>query len=120
MELKLFEGDYVPDGYGGFETVSGAEEVLQRALCKLSARRGALPLLPDYGSRLYKLMRSPASERNAAALSYVTEALSNEAGLSVKDIESAFDADDRIMLGVKLEYLAEEYGLTLEAIQMAN
>ena len=42
MERKLIEGDYVPDGAGGLTTLTGSEEVLARALYRLTARRGGL------------------------------------------------------------------------------
>ena len=42
MERKLIEGDYVPDGAGGLTTLTGSEEVLARALYRLTARRAAL------------------------------------------------------------------------------
>ena len=41
MELKLRNGDYVPDGVGGLKRVEGREALLQRVLFKLTARRGA-------------------------------------------------------------------------------
>ena len=63
MELKLRDGDYVPDGAGGFVRCAGAEGVLQRALFLLTCRRGAFALLPDVGSRLYTL----AGEKNRRA-----------------------------------------------------
>lgn len=51
MERKLVNGDYVPDGKGGLTVLTGAEEVLQRALFRLTARRGALPFLPELCER---------------------------------------------------------------------
>ena len=49
MELKLVNGDYLPDGRGGLEQAE--EEILQRALSRLTARRGSFPFLPEFGSR---------------------------------------------------------------------
>ena len=49
MELKLVNGDYVPDGAGGMTRLSGADEVLGRVLFRLTARRGSLPFLPELG-----------------------------------------------------------------------
>ena len=51
VEWKLTEGDYVPDGKGGFTALTGSGEVLARVLYRLTARRGALPFLPGLGSR---------------------------------------------------------------------
>ena len=67
MEWKLMDGDYVPDGMGGLTALSGGEEVLARVLYRLTARRGALPFLPNLGSRLYQLGRERPSARQAPA-----------------------------------------------------
>ena len=55
MELRLEQGDYVPNGAGGFQRLEGAEALLQRVLFRLTARRGQFPFLPELGSRLYAL-----------------------------------------------------------------
>lgn len=80
---KLRNGDYCPDGKGSFETADGAEEVLERALFQLTARRGSFPLLPDLGSRIYLLSREKESARQAVGASYAAEALAGEPGLQV-------------------------------------
>ena len=75
MENLLRDGDYVPNGFGGFTRLYGTQEVLARALFKLTCRRGALPFLPELGSRLYDLGRQKPSEREQAARIYCAEAL---------------------------------------------
>ena len=75
--LILREGDYVPDGRGGFWKAEGEEELLERILWKLSVRRGSFPFLPELGSRLHLLGRIPARERQALAGQYVMEALAD-------------------------------------------
>lgn len=87
MEWKLVQGDYVPDGRGGLTALSGGQEVLARALYRLTARRGAFPFLPELGSRLYQLGREKPSERQALAAQYVAEALREETGLTVRSVE---------------------------------
>ena len=67
MENLLRDGDYVPNGFGGFTRLYGAQEVLAKALFKLTCRRGSFPFLQDLGSRLYELGRLRPSEREAAA-----------------------------------------------------
>ena len=57
MIALLRNGDYCPDGMGGFRQAWGGEEVLERVLFQLTARRGSFPLLPQVGSRLYLLGR---------------------------------------------------------------
>ena len=75
MELMVRDGDYLPDGEGGFRRAEGADELLQRVLWKLSIPRGSFPLLPGLGSGLYRLGRARPSERQALARQYVAEAL---------------------------------------------
>ena len=72
---KLRNGDYVPDGVGGFASASGAEAVLERVYFLLTARRGKFPLLPEVGSRLYQIVREKPSARGALGASYAAEAL---------------------------------------------
>lgn len=80
---RLRDGDYVPDGAGGFLQAAGAEEVLERVLFLLTVRRGSFPLLPELGSRLYRLPREKPSARQALGASYAAEALAGEQDLSV-------------------------------------
>ncbi len=81
----LRDGDYCPDGMGGFRQAVGAEEVLERVLFQLTARRGGFPLLPQVGSRLYLLPRAKPSARQALAAAYVAEALDGWEDLTVTD-----------------------------------
>lgn len=104
MELKLEQGDYVPDGTGGFETLEGAQALLARVLFRLTARRGQFPLLPEMGSRLYQLGREKPSARASLALQYVTEALAQETGLAVLGVELTEDGTGAATLDVALEW----------------
>ncbi len=74
-ENLLRGGDYVPDGFGGFVRLQEEEALLERALFKLTCRRGAFPFLPELGSRLRELGRLRPSARNAAAQQYAAQAL---------------------------------------------
>ena len=107
MEWKLSQGDYVPDGAGGLTALRGGEEMLARVLYRLTARRGALPFLPELGSRLYLLGRERPSARQALAVQYVTEALREEEGLSVQRVELAEDGEAG-WLTVYLDWRGEE------------
>ena len=84
MELKLVNGDYLPDGRGGLEQAE--EEILQRALSRLTARRGSFPFLPEFGSRLCLLGAVAPLARETAAERYVTEALAPETALKVESV----------------------------------
>jgi len=87
MSMRLKDGDYIPDGNGSFCKVADKMELLERVLFRLTARRGAFPFLPLLGSRLYRLAQEKTSRRAALAKQYVEEALAEEAGLSVQDME---------------------------------
>ena len=85
MELMLRDGDYVADGRGGVKRTEGGEEVLQRVLFQLGARRGAFPLLPQVGSELWRLPRAKGQQREALAAQYVSQALAGEQDLEVTE-----------------------------------
>lgn len=107
MEWKLSQGDYVPDGMGGLTALKGGEEMLARVLYRLTARRGALPFMPELGSRLYLLGREKPSARQALAAQYVTEALREEPDLSVRSVELVQDGE-KGRLTVYLDWQGEE------------
>lgn len=112
MELKIKDGDYVPDGSGGFATVRGAEELLQRALLKLTARRGSFLFWEDFGSRLWELGRVEPAARRAAAVQYAAEALAGET-LTVEDVELEDGGEGTLLLRVWLQVDGESQMLSL-------
>lgn len=112
MALILREGDYVPDGKGSFQRAEGAREVLERALWKLSVRRGSFPFLPELGSRLHLLGRAPQREREALAGQYVREALADE-DVTVTGTELAPEGQGAA-LTVHLDWQGEELSLTVK------
>lgn len=86
MELKLNQGDYVPDGAGGFVRCTGHQALLAEALYRLTARRGAFPLLPELGSRMHTLLREKPGAIPSAARQWAIEAL-QEMDLTVTDVQ---------------------------------
>ncbi len=105
----LRDGDYRPDGLGGFRRAEGAEEVLERVLFQLTARRGSFPLLPGVGSRLYLLPRARASARQALAAAYAAEALAEMEGVTLTDVR--WDEEEQ-QVTVELDWQGE----TLRAV----
>lgn len=101
MELKLCDGDYVPDGAGGFVRCAGAEALLARALFRLTCRRGAFPFLPELGSRLCTLAGEKQSARTALARQYCAEALAG-LELEVTDVRVTDGPDGAVQLAVHL------------------
>lgn len=101
MSLRMRDRDYVPDRAGGFQRVSGGEALLEDALFQLSARRGAFPLLPEVGSRLYLLPREKPSARETVARDYAQEAL-EKLGITVTGV--TLIQGDVLSLTIEMEY----------------
>ena len=110
--LILREGDYVPNGQGGFSTAVGAAEVLERILWKLTVKRGSFPFLPELGSRLHLLSKVPAKEREAVAAQYVAEALAEEE-VALREVKLAWEGE-RTLLTLRLDWQGEELTATVE------
>lgn len=102
MELKFDSGEYVKNAYGGFRTVSGRDELLQRALMRLSARRGSFFPLPDFGSELHTLFSMKKSQRAAAARRMVYEALEPEKELAAENVDYRETGDGTALVTVTL------------------
>ena len=101
MENLCVNGDYVPDGFGGFTRLQGTQALLARALFKLSCRRGSFPFLPELGSRLYALGQEKPTARNDCARQYAAEALSGM-GVTVTDTKVVSLPDGRARVTVQL------------------
>jgi len=114
MELILHEGEYLPDKRGGFQQATGDEALLQRALFRLTARRGAFPLLPELGSRLHLLGREKPANRLSAAYQYAVEALEAERELTVEAVELTEEKDGHFSMRVALSRLDRRYDLQLQ------
>lgn len=111
--LQIRNGDYVPDGRGGLRRAEGREDLLERVLFRLTARRGRFPFLEDLGSSLWRLGRVGTAGRQAAAKQYVAEALADEEGLTVETVTLTQEAD-AAHVTVELTYQGETLSVTLE------
>lgn len=104
MELKLTDGKYSTKACV-LETVSGYEELAQRIMMKLTARRGKFWPKPDYGSNLYKLINGEKpSNREQAVRQYVAEALADEPGVTLQAISIEELAPDTIFIKLDFAY----------------
>ena len=103
MELKLVDGDYVPDIAGGFEAVSGVDEKLARILYKLSCRKGGFAPFPNLGSELFRLLREKRDSRETLARKYILEALEDEKDIILTDV-AVSDTEDGILVKAEFEY----------------
>ena len=104
MEFLMRQGDYVSDGRGGLVELDGAEAVLQRVLFRLRAHRGAMPFLPELGSRLYLLYREKPSQWQSAAEQAVAQALEPEPEVFVEGVALEQQAEGRLGLTVELSW----------------
>lgn len=111
MAAVLHNGDYVPDGIGGFEKKNGVQGILCEALFRLSMKRGSFPLLPELGSRLYLVGREKPSARNMAARQYAMEALE---GLDVTVLDAVVTLASDGVANIKVTLSAEGETMDLE------
>lgn len=112
MELLIQNGDYVPDGKGGFLRAEGTAELLQRVLFKLTARRGSFPFLPELGSQLYRLSREKPTALQSLARQYAAQALEGEE-LTVEEVRVT-PRENGTSVEVVLSAQGETLNLTVE------
>lgn len=77
---------------------------MARTLFRLTARRGALPFLPELGSRPYQLRRAKPVQWDSMARQYVAEALAGERELAVTEV-AVRQAGERLWVAGKTENL---------------
>ncbi len=112
MGLKLMNGDYVPDGIGGFARLTGREALAQRVMYRLIAHRGSFPFRETLGSELYRLGQYPPGQRAAAAERAVTEALAEETDLQVKRV-TLTEEGERAQVCVVLSYQGTDLSVSV-------
>ena len=112
MEIELKNGEY-QTADGRLHTVTGAEEILQRAVFRLKARRGGFAPLPEVGSRLYTLSRLPKAQRPGAARQFVREALAGMENVRLGAVEIREDAGV-MKITVELRYAADSAVVAIE------
>ena len=75
MELLLQHGDHSRNGQGFLQEVDGAQQLIQRAMVRLTVPKGKFVLNPQLGSLLHTLGRTAPAQREQLALEYAQEAL---------------------------------------------
>ena len=88
----------------------GTQEVLARALFRLTCRRGSFPFLPELGSRLQELGREKPSAREAAAKIFCASAL-RDMELEVDDVRLTQLPDGHARMEVWLTVQDEKQAL---------
>lgn len=106
MSIRLIDRDYRSDGAGGLKSGGSAEQVLDEVLFRLSARRGALPMLPELGSEMYRLRSLKPSARQTMAREYAVQALADLDEATVTDAQVTEGADG-LRVTVDLQWQGE-------------
>lgn len=75
MELLLQHGDHSRNEQGFLQQVDGAQQLVQRAMVRLTVPKGKFLLNPQLGSLLHTLGRTAPAQREQLALEYAREAL---------------------------------------------
>lgn len=85
MDTAINNGDFLLDSRNLPFTISGVEEILQRALMRLTIKKGSFIYDPNIGSKLYTLKASSGNIQ-AKALCLVREALSDMTQVIVDNV----------------------------------
>lgn len=75
MELLLQHGDHSRNEQGFLQQVDGAQQLVQRAMVRLTVPKGKFVLNSQLGSLLHTLGRTAPAQREQLALEYAREAL---------------------------------------------
>ena len=110
---QLREGDYRPDGAGGFALATGGAGVLERVLFLLTARRGGFPRAAGGGQPTVSAVSGAALGRERLGASYAAEALAGE-GKTLRVLGAVWTEETRT-LTVELEWQGEPMQAVLDA-----
>lgn len=112
MSILVDQKDYAARD-GSVVSATGAEAILSDILFRLTARRGAFPLLPRLGSRMYLLPREKPSRRTALARQYAAEALADLSDVTVTDA-AVTPTEAGMSVRVELVWSGEPLSVELE------
>jgi hypothetical protein len=115
MDTRLQNGDHAVDARGIPYPVEGADELIQRALIRLSVPKGSFVYDPALGSELYRLnTATPDAQRKA--LAYVQEALLPLPQFVVESVTLERSSADLLHLGVALRLAEKRYQLEVAIV----
>ncbi|MDQ5983849.1 MAG: hypothetical protein RUMPE_00878 [Eubacteriales bacterium SKADARSKE-1] len=108
MDTAISNGDFLLDSRNRPIKISGVQEFLQRALIRLSVKKGNFTYDKNLGSRLYTL-NSQENNMQRKALSLVCEALNDMTEIVVRSVSTEFiDNGEKLKLGVTLSINGNE------------
>ena len=89
MDTAINKGDFLLDSSGLPISISGVQEILQRAIIRLTVRKGSFVYDTDLGSNLYKLKAGSANIKSEA-LNMLKEALKPMSNIFVENVSTEF------------------------------
>lgn len=95
MDNLIVNGDMALDGNGDVQLVTGIQEVIQRAMIRLTVKQGAFAYDQTLGSRLHYLDIHQVDDYTL--LSMVREALDDIDEITVSGVEKSVDKDHQIL-----------------------
>ena len=116
MDTAIKDGDFQTNGSGLPVQISGARELLQRAVFRLPVKRGSFFYDQQLGSRLYTLKGSYGNREMLSenAMQMVREALKPMAEVTPLGVRASMTGSDRLSLTVSL--LADRKQMELEVL----
>ena len=103
MDTAISNGDFMLDSNGIPISIYGIQEILQRALIRLTVRKGSFIYDTNLGSDLYELKKTTSTNIKSRALSMVKEALKPMSNVLVDDVSTEFiNSSENLKLNVVL------------------
>lgn len=107
MDFLLLDGDMAADYNGDMQSVKGLKEILQRAMIRLTVKKGSFAYQSDLGSELYHLDLYRIDD--FLLFSYVSEALKEIQEITVMEVEKKIDYEEKVLyLTVYLKVSGED------------
>lgn len=98
MDTMLQNGDFARGPGGLLRPIQGVLELTQRAMIRLTVRKGAFPLDDTLGSELYRLRDVKKPHWQETALLYAREALSPLPQVEVEGVSVAYSYENQAIL----------------------
>ena len=116
MDTAIKDGDFQTNGSGLPVRISGAQELLQRVMFRLTVKKGSFFYDQQLGSRLYTLKGSYGNREalSETAMQMVREALKPMAEVTPLGVRAGMTGADQLSLTVSL--LADRKQMELEVL----
>lgn len=113
IDTLLSRGDHAVDSRGIPVALTGQRELIQRALLRLTLKKGSFANDPSLGSELYKLCEIHGGDLSRMAQSYAQEALISMPEVTVSGVELK-QQNNMLRLYVNLSVSENKYQLEVD------